>query len=107
MSIRLPERVGRSKAKELMFTSRRISGVTAAEMGLVDRCVPDDQLDDTVAALAVEIVANSWGTNRIDQALLARRCDMTRTDALVFERSLPFGVPADLAARMRRAKKGR
>ena len=107
MSVRLPERVGRCKAKELMFTSRRISGAAAAEIGLVDRCVPDDELDGAVAELVAEIVANSPGTNRIDKALLARRPDMTRSAALVFERSLPFGVPADLAERMRRAGKRR
>jgi enoyl-CoA hydratase/carnithine racemase len=107
MSIRLPERIGRSRAKELMFTSRRIGGATAAQIGLVDRCVPDDELDGAVADLAAEIVANSPGTNRIDKALLARRSDMTRTDALRFERSLPFCVPADLAERMRRSEKRR
>src|SRR6266540_91250 len=45
MSIRLPERVGRSTAKELMFTSRRIDGRTAEAIGLVDRCVADDELE--------------------------------------------------------------
>ena len=77
MSVRLPERVGRSMAKELMYTSRRISGAQAAAIGLVDRCVADDDLDVTVAALVAEILANSWGTNRIDKDLVAdasRRC---------------------------------
>ena len=107
MSVRLPERVGRARAKELMFTSRRISAATAAEIGLVDRCVPDDELDASVAALAAEIIANSWGTNRIDKALLAARSGMPRTAALLFERSLPFGFPADMAERMGRADKRR
>ena len=107
MSVRLPERVGRSRAKELMFTSRRISAATAAEIGLVDRCVPDDELDTAVAALAAEIVANSSGTNRIDKALLAARSGMPRTAALLFERSLPFGFPPDMAERMGRADKRR
>jgi len=40
ISVRLPERVGRSTAKELMFTSRRISGVQAEGIGLVDHAVP-------------------------------------------------------------------
>lgn len=45
MSVRLPERVGRATAKELMFTSRRISGTEAAAIGLVDRAVPDDMAE--------------------------------------------------------------
>lgn len=100
MSIRLPERVGRSMAKQLMFTSRRVDGVTAAEIGLVDLSVPDDQLDDTVARLAAEIMANSPGTNRRVKRLIADRDDLSRTEALLSERSLPHGVPEDMAKRL-------
>lgn len=101
MSVRLPERVGLSKAKELMFTSRRISGVEAAAIKLVDYSVPDDQLDTTVDALAKEILANSWGTNRIDKALLYAAGEHTREAALANERTLPFGLPEDMQERMR------
>ncbi|HRE03455.1 MAG TPA: enoyl-CoA hydratase/isomerase family protein [Ilumatobacteraceae bacterium] len=100
MSVRLPERVGRSTAKQLMFTSRRIDGTTAASIGLVDRCVPDDQLDAAVDALAVEILANSRGTNRIVKRLMADHADTSRTAALIHERQLPHGLPDDMAARM-------
>lgn len=102
MTVRLPERVGRSTAKELMFTSRRISGAEAAAIGLVDRCVPDDELDVTVAALAAEIVANSAGTNRIVKRLLADRAERPRATALLHEREMPHGRPEDMAERMRR-----
>ncbi len=100
MSIRLPERIGRQRAKELMYTSRRISGAKAAEIGLVDRAVPDAELEGRVAALAAEIAANSPGTNRRVKQLIAAHDDMTRTDALLHERSLPFGLPEDSAERM-------
>lgn len=102
MSVRLPERVGRATAKELMFTSRRISGAEAARIGLVDRCVPDDELDATVAALAAEIVANSAGTNRIVKHLLADREERTRSEALLHEREMPHGRPDDMAERLHR-----
>lgn len=102
MSVRLPERVGRSTAKELMFTSRRIDGRTAEAIGLVDRCVPDDELDDAVDALATEILANSGGTNRIVKRLIAAQSDLDRTAALAHERSLPFGTPDDMRERMSR-----
>jgi enoyl-CoA hydratase/carnithine racemase len=100
MSVRLPERVGRSRAKELMFTSRRIDGRTAATIGLVDRCVPDGELDDEVAALAGEILANSRGTNRIVKQLIAAQSNLGRTEALLHERTLPFGMPEDMQERM-------
>ena len=73
MSVRLPERIGRSAAKSLMFTGRRVTGSEALALGLVDVCVPDDRLDRTVDELAAAILANSWGTNRIVKRLLADR----------------------------------
>jgi len=101
MSVRLPERVGRSVAKELMFTSRRLSGADAARIGLVDHCVADDQLDAKVQALATEILANSRGTNRIVKALMADREERTRRQALEHERTRPYGRPEDMAQRMK------
>ncbi len=106
MSVRLPERVGRSKAKELMFTARRIGGLEAAEIGLVDRCVPDDLLDDTIAGLADEILANSRGTNRIVKKLIADRFERPRSEALAHERSRPHGLPDDMAERMKAGGRG-
>lgn len=100
MSVRLPERVGRSAAKEMMFTGRRIDGREAERIGLANRCVPDTELDDAVAALAAEIVANSWGTSRIDKLLLASSARMPRDEALLHERSAPFGFPDDMAERL-------
>lgn len=100
MSVRLPERVGRSTAKRLMFTSRRIDGTAAAEIGLVDHVAADDDLDAAIAYLCGEIVGNSPGTNRIVKRLIATQADMTRTEALHHERSLPFGFPDDMRDRM-------
>jgi enoyl-CoA hydratase len=106
MSVRLPERVGRSTAKELMFTSRRIDATEAARIGLVDRCVPDEELDAAVAELAGEIAANSAGTNRIVKALLADAAARTRTEALVHERGRPHGTPEDMRERMEAGGRG-
>ncbi len=107
MSVRLPERVGRARAKELMFTSRRITGDQAALIGLVDRAVPELELDVAVAALGAEIAANSPGSNRINKQLLAAHTNRSRTEALEFERSLPFGLPDDMAQRMAAPSKKR
>ena len=88
-------------AKELMFTSRRIDGPAAEAIGLVDHCVADAALDSAVDALAAEILRNSWGTNRIAKRLLADRAERQRVEALLYERELPHGLPADMAERMR------
>ncbi|GMA49183.1 enoyl-CoA hydratase [Alicyclobacillus contaminans] len=55
---RLPRLIGLAKAKELIFTARRISAETALEIGLVNRVVDADQLLPTARALAEEIAAN-------------------------------------------------
>ena len=101
MSVRLPERVGRSTAKELMFTSRRVGAIDAAAIGLVDHCVPDDEIDATIDGLTAEIVQNSPETNRIVKRLIADRAERSRDEALLHERRLPHGRPGDMAERMR------
>jgi enoyl-CoA hydratase/carnithine racemase len=105
MSVRLPERIGPSRAKELMFTSRRITGAEAAALGLVDRACPGEELDDVVSALASEIAENSAGTNRIDKALVRDAARMGREKALLHEREMPYGMPEDLRERMRAGSK--
>lgn len=45
-------RLGPEKAKRMLFTGDKISGVEAAEMGLVLKAVPAEQLDSEVEALA-------------------------------------------------------
>lgn len=102
MSVRLPERVGTSTAKRLMFTSRRVGGMEAAAVGLVDQCVADDDLDQAVADLVEGILANSWGTNRIDKQLIADRGERARSEALVHERTMPYGMPDDASERLRK-----
>jgi 1,4-dihydroxy-2-naphthoyl-CoA synthase len=86
-----------------MFTSRRISARQALEIGLVDHCLPETEIDAAIATLVAEILANSAGTNRIVKALLAAADERTHAAALAFERELPFGLPADMAQRMGRA----
>jgi enoyl-CoA hydratase len=59
LSQRLPRRIGAQRALELLLTTREIDGLEAAEIGLVLKSVPADQLDAAVQALATSIAANS------------------------------------------------
>jgi enoyl-CoA hydratase/carnithine racemase len=104
MSVRLPERVGLSTAKKLMFTARRIDGTEAARIGLADEVAPDDEFDAVAAALAAQVAASSTGTCRIVKQLLRAGTTMPRGAALDFERAQPFGQPEDMAERMSRSK---
>jgi enoyl-CoA hydratase len=50
-------RLGPEKAKRMMFTGDKINGIEAAEIGLILKSVPDDQLDAEVEALASRIAS--------------------------------------------------
>ena len=100
MSQRLPRRVGLVKAKELMFTGRVVAGKEAAEIGLANLCVPDDQLEQATTDLAQSIVANSWHTLRADKMLVNEGQRLTLADGLAFERDNSPGAGPDMQERL-------
>ena len=51
--------VGEKKAREMWYLCRRYSAHEALDMGLVNKVVPDDQLDAEVAQWCAELVARS------------------------------------------------
>ena len=66
---RLPRIVGLSKAKELIYTARRIDARTALEIGLVNQVAEPENLMDVALALAKEISRN--GPVAVQQAKFA------------------------------------
>lgn len=55
---RLPRIIGVARAKELIFTARRIDAKTALEIGLVNKVVEPDQLMPAALEMAREIAKN-------------------------------------------------
>jgi enoyl-CoA hydratase/carnithine racemase len=55
LTVTLPELIGKNNAELMFYTSRRVTGVVAAEWGLANECVPQDQVRDTAMKLASEI----------------------------------------------------
>ena len=55
----LPRLVGDKRAREIVYLSRRYSAEEALAMGLINRVVPDDQLDAEVDSWCDEILRNS------------------------------------------------
>lgn len=106
MSQRLPRRIGVSKAKEMMFTSRRYSGRQAEAMGLVDLCVPDGTLDISVMGLAREIAANSGHTNRSYKRLITETESLPLAAGLAWEFQNHPGSAPDVQARIASFRKG-
>lgn len=51
----LPRLVGKARAMEMMLLGDKISAETALQWGLVNRCVPDDELISAATAIAQEL----------------------------------------------------
>ena len=100
MSQRLPRRIGDLKAKEVMYTSRLISGQEAATIGLANRCVPDGKLNSAVMELAGAIVENSWFSLRTYKMLMREGRGMRLSEALDFERKNSPGMGPDAIERL-------
>jgi enoyl-CoA hydratase/carnithine racemase len=83
---RLVAAVGASAAKDLLFTGRLISAEEALAIGLVDRVVAAEALDEAVAALADRLAANSRYSVRAAKAtvdaLMGPGPDLAALDAL-------------------------
>lgn len=58
---RLPRRIGPLRAAELIMTSRWLDGRQAAELGLVLKAVPGEELSTAVTALLADIVDKPRG----------------------------------------------
>jgi enoyl-CoA hydratase/carnithine racemase len=55
----LPRMVGYARAAEIAFTGRTLRADEAAELGLLNRLVPDGELVEATTELAAEVAANA------------------------------------------------
>lgn len=101
MSQRLPRRIGTLRAKELMFSGRVVSGQEAVELGLANKCVPDDQLMSATIEMAKGFLENSWFTLRTDKWLVNEGQKRTLQEGLKFERENSPGRGPDLEERLK------
>jgi len=98
-SLFVPNRVGMARATEMAMLGERIPAALALDWGLINRVVPDDRLDEEVAALAARFAAgptlayagikreiNHWQLHRMGEQLeLEARLqqEMAETDDFV------------------------
>ena len=59
LTITLPRLVGEQKASELLYTGRRVNGIEALEIGLIDQLVPHNEIESAAFALAAEIASSA------------------------------------------------
>ena len=102
LSQRLPRRIGPLLAKEMMYTARRVDAHEAVRIGLANRVVPDDELDEAAAELAAQIAGNSWHTLRAGKRLVNEGQNHLYAEGLAFERHSSPGAGPELAERLAR-----
>jgi enoyl-CoA hydratase len=107
LSLRLPHRVGTSKASEMMYTCRSYSGAEAHDMHLANFCFPDAQFEAGVAGVVSDILANSWYSNRVNKRALIESDGLTLHDAHALELFKNEGLAPDALARVTRFFKTR
>jgi enoyl-CoA hydratase len=100
LSLRLPHRIGTAKASEMMFTCRSYSGIQAAAMHLANFCFADDQFDAELAALAADILSNSWYANQVNKRALIEIDGLSLHDAHGLELFKNEGLAPDAAQRI-------
>jgi methylglutaconyl-CoA hydratase len=82
---RLPRLIGPSRAKELIFTARRIGAEAAGRLGLVDRVVPAGEALAAALALAREIIPNGPLALRLAKQAVNRGLDLDRDSGMALE----------------------
>jgi enoyl-CoA hydratase len=90
---RLTRLVGRTKAKELVFTGKMIDAKTAEQLGIVNMVVPADKFKETVRQFALELTSKAPVAIKVAKALINKGADIGLDSALALERE-GFGVVA-------------
>ncbi|OGM49727.1 enoyl-CoA hydratase [Aspergillus bombycis] len=92
-------RIGVEKAKRMLFTGDLVSGAEAAEMGLVLKAVPEEQLEETVLLLANRIASvpqnQLWMQKQVINGLIDGPLLRSQKLATIFDgitRNSPEGV---------------
>ena len=81
----LPRLVGLARARELAMLGNEIDGQTAADMGLIYKSVPEEQLENEVQTLATTLAQKSPLALRLIKEGLERSFDMSLPRVLDWE----------------------
>jgi enoyl-CoA hydratase/carnithine racemase len=73
--------IGRKRALEMAFTGDPIDAATAADWGLVNRVVPDDELDAAVADLMRRATRGSARSKALGKRAFYRQIDLSQAAA--------------------------
>jgi enoyl-CoA hydratase len=87
-SVRLPRRIGITRAKYLMYTANTIPAATMEQWGLVCQVVPDAELSAAADKLAATLATRSRDGLRRMKTLIDTGAELSAEDALRFEQTV-------------------
>lgn len=90
---RLTRLIGRTKAKELVFTGKMVDAKTAEQLGIVNMVVPAEKFKETVRQFALDLATKAPVAIKVAKALINKGADIGLDSALALERE-GFGVVA-------------
>jgi enoyl-CoA hydratase len=90
---RLTRLVGKTKAKEMVFTGKMIDAKTAEQLGIVNIVVPADKFREAVRQFALELASKAPVALKVAKALIDKGAEIGLDSALALERE-GFGVVA-------------
>src|SRR6185312_6266628 len=82
--VALSRAVGRKAAMEMLLTGDMISAAEAARLGLVNRAVPEPELDDAVRALAARIAGKSRAVVGLGKPAFYRQAELPLAEAYAY-----------------------
>jgi 2-(1,2-epoxy-1,2-dihydrophenyl)acetyl-CoA isomerase len=97
----VPRLVGLGRAKEIMFLAAKLSGEEAADIGLVNRCVPDAELDAKVDEWATRLADGPRRALSVIKQQLNKSYERSFADAIESE-----AVGQSLAFRSKESREG-
>jgi enoyl-CoA hydratase/carnithine racemase len=92
MSQRLIRLVGVARARELSYTARTFTGEQAAAWGLAARAVPHAELDDALAELLGQLLANSQGSLAAYKDLYRAALDLDLVAGIAYEETAEYAI---------------
>jgi enoyl-CoA hydratase len=85
---RLARLVGPSRAKDMILTGRQVAAEEALRIGLVDRVVPHDEVNDHALALAAELAAGPLAAHSLAKLAIDEGLEGSLAKGLALEQDL-------------------
>jgi enoyl-CoA hydratase/carnithine racemase len=100
ISQRLPRRIGKAKATEMMLSGRTYTSIEALAMDLANLVFPEDEFEASVHEYCTNMLENSWHSLRGYKHLITNTDGMSLEEGLAFEVYNSAGVGPDMQERI-------